>query len=41
MGFVIASIHEKRDEYRKLLNQPNALGARMRRARDAAAERRS
>lgn len=22
MGFVIASIHEKRDEYRKLLNQP-------------------
>jgi CPA2 family monovalent cation:H+ antiporter-2 len=39
MGFVIASIHEKRDEYRKLLNQPNALGARVRRARDAAAKR--
>ena len=35
MGFVIASIHEKRDEYRKMLNQPNALGARVRRARDA------
>ncbi|OYX29880.1 MAG: potassium transporter TrkA [Caulobacterales bacterium 32-69-10] len=39
MGLVIASIHEKRDEYRKLLNQPNALGARVRRARDAAARR--
>lgn len=35
MGLVIASIHERRDEYRKLLNRPEALGARMRRARDA------
>ncbi|HTI66716.1 MAG TPA: cation:proton antiporter [Caulobacteraceae bacterium] len=41
MGFVIASIHEKRDEYRKLLNQPNALGARVRRARDAMEQRRT
>ena len=36
MGFVIASVHEKRDEYRKLLNRPDALGARVRRARDRA-----
>lgn len=35
MGLVIASIHEKRDEYRKALNRPLALGARVRRARDA------
>ena len=35
MGLVIASIHEKRDEYRKTLNRPQALGARGRRARDA------
>jgi CPA2 family monovalent cation:H+ antiporter-2 len=35
MGLVIASIHEKRDEYRKSLNRPQALGARVRRARDA------
>jgi CPA2 family monovalent cation:H+ antiporter-2 len=35
MGLVIASIHEKRDEYRKALNRPLALGARGRRARDA------
>ncbi len=35
MGLVIASIHEKRDEYRKALNQPQALGVRVRRARDA------
>ncbi|MBS0363821.1 MAG: cation:proton antiporter [Proteobacteria bacterium] len=35
MGLVIASIHEKRDEYRKALNQPLALGAKVRRARDA------
>ncbi|THD51393.1 cation:proton antiporter [Phenylobacterium sp.] len=34
MGLVIASIHEKRDEFRKLLNRPLALGARVRRARD-------
>lgn len=34
MGLVIASIHERRDEYRQLLNRPDALGARGRRARD-------
>ncbi|MBX3479304.1 MAG: cation:proton antiporter [Caulobacter sp.] len=34
MGLVIASIHERRDEYRKALNQPNALSGR-RRMRDA------
>ena len=28
MGLVIASIHEKRDEYRKALNRPDALGGR-------------
>ena len=35
MGLVIASIHERRDEFRKALNSPEALGARGRRARDA------
>jgi len=35
MGLVIASIHERRDEYRKLLNRPEALGGRTRRARDS------
>jgi CPA2 family monovalent cation:H+ antiporter-2 len=35
MGLVIASIHERRDEYRRALNRPEALGGRMRRARDA------
>ena len=35
MGLVIASIHERRDEIRKQLNRPDALGARARRARDA------
>ena len=34
MGLVIASVHEKRDEIRKTLNRPDALGAKMRRARD-------
>ncbi len=34
MGLVIASIHEKRDEYRKALNRPLALGAKVRRARE-------
>jgi CPA2 family monovalent cation:H+ antiporter-2 len=34
MGLVIASIHEKRDEYRAELNRPDALGARGRQARD-------
>jgi CPA2 family monovalent cation:H+ antiporter-2 len=33
MGLVIASVHERRDEYRKELNQPGALGGRTRRAR--------
>jgi len=35
MGLVIASIHERRDEFRKELNRPDALGGR-RRLRDAA-----
>ena len=35
MGLVIASIHERRDDYRKALNRPESLGARGRRARDA------
>lgn len=35
MGLVIASIHERRDEYRKALNRPGALGGRRRRLRDA------
>jgi CPA2 family monovalent cation:H+ antiporter-2 len=34
MGLVIASVHEKRDEIRKDLNRPDALGARVRKARD-------
>ena len=34
MGLVIASIHEKRDEFRKDFNRPDALGGRVRRARD-------
>jgi CPA2 family monovalent cation:H+ antiporter-2 len=33
MGLVIASIHERRDDFRKALNRPEALGGR-RRARD-------
>ena len=36
MGLVIASIHERRDEVRKALNQPQALGGRTRRYRRAA-----
>ena len=35
MGLVIASIHERRDEFRKELNRPDALGGR-RRPRDGA-----
>jgi monovalent cation:H+ antiporter-2, CPA2 family len=37
MGLVIASIHERRDEFRKELNRPDALGGRTRarRLRDA------
>lgn len=34
MGLVIASIHERRDEYRAELNRPDALGGRTRRFRD-------
>jgi len=30
MGLVIASIHERRDEFRKALNRPDALGGRRR-----------
>jgi CPA2 family monovalent cation:H+ antiporter-2 len=30
MGLVIASIHERRDEFRKVLNRPDALGGRTR-----------
>lgn len=33
MGLVIASVHERRDEFRKELNRPEALGGRTRRAR--------
>ncbi|HSV01637.1 MAG TPA: hypothetical protein VLI41_00400, partial [Phenylobacterium sp.] len=33
MGRVIASIHERRDEFRKALNRPQALGGRTRRFR--------
>jgi CPA2 family monovalent cation:H+ antiporter-2 len=37
MGLVIASIHERRDEYRRELNRPDALGGRGRgKLRDAA-----
>ena len=36
MGLIIASIHERRDEFRKVLNRPEALGGRTRRARRAA-----
>jgi CPA2 family monovalent cation:H+ antiporter-2 len=35
MGLVIASIHERRDEFRAFLNRPDALGGRTRKARDA------
>jgi CPA2 family monovalent cation:H+ antiporter-2 len=34
MGLVIASIHERRDEFRKSLNRPEALGGRIRRFRE-------
>ncbi len=33
MGLIIASIHERRDEFRKALNRPEALGGRVRRYR--------
>lgn len=35
MGLVIASIHERRDEYRKVLNRPDALGGKRKRLRDS------
>lgn len=35
MGLIIASIHERRDEFRKALNRPDALGGRVRRHRRA------
>ena len=38
MGLVIASIHERRDEYRKALNRPEALSGRTRRFRRAASQ---
>jgi CPA2 family monovalent cation:H+ antiporter-2 len=31
MGLVIASVHERRDEFRKELNRPESLGGRTRR----------
>jgi CPA2 family monovalent cation:H+ antiporter-2 len=39
MGLVIASIHQKRDDIRKDLNRPEALGAKMRRVRATMARR--
>jgi CPA2 family monovalent cation:H+ antiporter-2 len=36
MGLVIASIHERRDEFRKALNRPESLGGRARRFRQGA-----
>jgi len=38
MGLVIASIHERRDEFRAALNRPDALGGRIRRFRRGGAE---
>jgi monovalent cation:H+ antiporter-2, CPA2 family len=35
MGLIIASIHERRDEFRKALNRPDALGGRTRKYRRA------
>jgi CPA2 family monovalent cation:H+ antiporter-2 len=35
MGLVIASIHERRDEFRKALNRPDSLGGRSRGRRSA------
>ena len=37
MGLVIASIHERRDEFRKELNRPDAMGGRVRRYRQSGA----
>jgi CPA2 family monovalent cation:H+ antiporter-2 len=36
MGLIIASIHERRDEFRASLNRPDALGGRGRRYRRSA-----
>ena len=33
MGLVIASIHERRDEFRNALNKPDSPGGRVRRYR--------
>ena len=41
MGLVIASVHEKRDEFRRALNRPDALGGRTRGARAAFLARKS
>jgi monovalent cation:H+ antiporter-2, CPA2 family len=41
MGLVIASVHEKRDEFRRALNRPEALGGRTRGARAAFLARKS
>jgi len=38
MGLVIASIHERRDEFRAALNRPDAMGGRARRFRRARGE---
>ncbi|MBX3482616.1 cation:proton antiporter [Phenylobacterium sp.] len=38
MGLVIASIHERRDEFRKALNRPESLGGRSRRFRERQAK---
>jgi CPA2 family monovalent cation:H+ antiporter-2 len=41
IGLVIASVHEKRDEFRRALNRPEALGGRTRGARAAFLARKS
>lgn len=41
IGLVIASVHEKRDEFRRALNRPEALGGRTRGARTAFLARKS
>jgi CPA2 family monovalent cation:H+ antiporter-2 len=33
LGLIIASIHERRDEFRRSFNRPEALGGRLRRFR--------
>ncbi len=41
MGLVIASVHERRDEFRKTLNRPDALGGRARRFSQSGPDRRT